>query len=62
VRQRAVNRDLTDLTDWMLREELPGSREARFEGRFSPIGHSPHLPLAPFLLGHSPNCGIQAQT
>ena len=62
MRQREGNRDLTHLTDWMLREEVRGSREDSPPADTFGLGHSPHLPLAPFLLGHSPNCGRQAQT
>ncbi|MBD0308743.1 MAG: hypothetical protein ICV80_11645 [Microcoleus sp. T1-bin1] len=51
MRQGAVNRDLMDLTDWMLREEVRGSREDSPHLPLSPsatlpICHSPHLPLS----------------
>jgi hypothetical protein len=47
VRQRAVNRDLTDLTDWRLREEVRGSREDSPPSDTLPIGHSRDLTLSP---------------
>ena len=47
MRQRAVNRDLMDLTDWLLTEEVRGSREDSPLYPTLPISHSPHRTLSP---------------